>query len=106
MFTRIVSMRLKPNSANEVSQTVEKKILPVLRKQAGFRDEVTLIAPGGLEAVGISMWDSREQAEAYNTGAYPEVLRQLNNLIEGTPLVKTYDVANSTVHHIAARSAA
>ena len=106
MFTRIVSMRLKPSAAAEFSQTIEKKILPILRKQKGFRDEITLVVPGGMEAVGISFWDSREQADAYNSGSYMEVLRDLNKLLEGTPQVKTYDVANSTVHNIAARSAA
>src|SRR5213594_5133630 len=99
-------MRLKPNTMAEFSQTIEKKILPTLRKQRGFRDEITFIAPGGTEAVGISLWDSREQADAYNTGSYGEVLKELNKLVEGTPQVKTYDVANSTPHTTAARTAA
>ena len=106
MFARIVSMRLKPNAVAEFSQTIEKKILPILRKQKGFRDELTFVTPGGIEAVGLSLWDSREQADAYNTESYPEVLRELNKLLEGTPRVQTYDVANSTAHHISARSAA
>jgi hypothetical protein len=99
-------MRLKPNTASEFSQTIEKRILPILRKQKGFRDEITFIGPGGMEAVGISLWDSREQADAYNSGSYPEVLRELNKLLEETPQVQTYDVANSTAHKIAARRAA
>jgi len=90
----------------EFTQTIEKRILPILRKQKGFRDEITFVAPGGMEAVGISLWDSREQADAYNSGGYTEVLRELNKLVEGTPQVKTYDVANSSAHNIAARSAA
>jgi hypothetical protein len=106
VFARIVSMRLKPNTAAEFTQTIEKKILPILRKQKGFRDEITFIASGGTEAIGISLWDQREQAEAYNSASYPEVLRELNKLVEGTPRVQTYDVANSTGHNIAARSAA
>ena len=107
MFARIISMRLKPNAAAEFSHTIEKKILPTLRKQKGFRDEITFIASGGMEAVGISLWDSREQADAYNSGSYPdEVLRELNRVVEGTPSVQTYDVANSTAHKIAARPAA
>jgi heme-degrading monooxygenase HmoA len=106
VFARIVSMRLKPNTASEFSQTIEKRILPILRKQKGFRDEITFIGPGGMEAVGISLWDSREQADAYNSGSYPEVLRELNKLLEETPQVQTYDVANSTAHKIAARPAA
>jgi heme-degrading monooxygenase HmoA len=106
VFARIVSMRLKLNTAAEFSQTIENKILPILRKQKGFRDEVTLIAPGGMEAVGISLWDSRELADAYNRGSYPEVLRELRELLIGNPQVRTYDVANSTVHNIATRPAA
>jgi len=106
VFARIVSMRLKPNTMAEFSQTIEKKILPTLRKQKGFRDEITFIAPGGTEAVGISLWDSREQADTYNSGVYPEVLKELNRLLDGTPRVQTYDVANSTFHNIAARSTA
>lgn len=105
MFARIVTMRLKPNTASEFSQTIEKKILPMLRKLKGFRDEVTLITDGK-EAVGISFWDSKEQAEAYNREHYSEVLQELNRVIEGTPRVQTADVANSTSHNIAARPAA
>ena len=89
MFARIVSMRLKPNTMAEFTQTIEKRILPILRKQKGFRDEITFIAPGGTEALGISLWDSREQAEAYNTGSYGDVLKELGKLVEGTPQVKT-----------------
>ena len=105
MFARIVSMRLKPATSAEFSQTIEKKILPILRKQKGFHDEITFIAPGGMEAVGISFWDSREHADAYNSGSYPEVLRELTRLVEGTPGVQSYEVANSTAHKIAARAA-
>jgi len=99
-------MRLKPNAAAEFSQTIETKILPILRKQKGFRDEITFVASGAMEAVGISLWDSREQADAYNSRSYPEVLRELNKVVEGTPSIQTYDVANSTAHKIAARPAA
>ena len=106
MFARIVSMRLKPNMTAEFTQTIEKRVLPILRRQRGFRDEITFIAPGGTEALGISLWDSREQAEAYNTGSYGDALKELGKLGEGTPQVKTYDVANSTAHNIAARPAA
>ena len=53
MFARIVSMRLKPNLTAEFTQTIEKRVLPILRRQKGFRHEITFIAPGGAEAVGI-----------------------------------------------------
>jgi hypothetical protein len=106
MFARIVTMRLKPNADAEFTQTIEKRILPILRQQKGFRDEMTFIAPGGTEAVGISLWDQKEQAETYNSSAYPEVMRELAKVVDGTPQVQTYQVSNSTAHNIAARAAA
>src|SRR5262245_1748292 len=80
VFARIVSMRLKPNSTAEFAQTIEKKILPILRKQKGFRHEITLVAPGGTEAIAISLWGTREQADAYDDSCgYAELLRELTN---------------------------
>ena len=106
MFARSVSIRLKPNSASEFTQMIEKETLPLLRKQKGFQDEMTFVAPGGAEAVGISLWDQKEDADAYSRGTYPEVLKALAKVVEGTPQVRTYEVSNSTFHKIAARVAA
>ena len=68
MFARTVRMNLKPNSAAEFTQTIERETIPLLRKQKGFQDEITFVASGGREAVGISLWDEKENAEAYNRG--------------------------------------
>ena len=106
MFTRRVSMQLKPNNIAEFTKTIEKDILPLLRKQKGFQDEITFVVPGGTEAFAISLWDNRENAEAYNRGTYPEVTKILARVVEGTPKVETYEVANSTFHKVAAAVAA
>jgi len=101
MFARRVTMHLKPNSTAEFTQRVEKEIIPLLRKQNGFQDEITFLAPGGKDAFGISLWDKVENAEAYNRGCYPEVTKILSKVVEGTPQVETYEVSNSTFHKIA-----
>ncbi len=106
MFARSVSIRLKPNSVSEFTRMIENETLPQLRKQKGFHDELTFVAPGGAEAVGISLWDQKENAEAYGRDAYPGLLKALGNVVEGTPQVRTYEVSNSTFHKIAARVAA
>ena len=106
MFARNVSMHLKPNSVAEFTKALENEVIPLLRRQKGFQDEITFVASGGLEAVGISLWDQKENAEAYNRGTYPEVQKALAKVVEGTPRVDTYEVSNSTFHKIAARVAA
>ena len=106
MFTRSVSLRLKPNNVAEFTRTLENEIIPLLRKQKGFQDEITLVASNGTEAVGVSLWDQKGSAEAYSRTTYPEVLTALAKVVEGTPQVQTYEVSNSTFHKIAARVAA
>ena len=102
MYTRNVSLKLKANSAPEFTRTLEKEIIPLLRKQKGFRDEISFVAPERNEAVAISFWDKKDNAEAYQRDKYPEVLKALSKVVEGTPRVESFEVANSTSHQIAA----
>jgi hypothetical protein len=106
MFARRVYMHLKPNSVAEFTQRLEKDILPLLRKQKGFQDEITFVGQSGREAFAISLWDKAEDAETYNRGTYPEVTKFLAAIVERTPQVETFEVANSTFHKIAAAAAA
>jgi heme-degrading monooxygenase HmoA len=100
MFARRIYMHLKPNSLTEFTQKVEMEIIPLLRKQSGFQDEITFVAPGGKEAFALSLWDKAEDAEAYNRGAYPAIAKIMATMIEGSPRVETFEVANSTFHKI------
>lgn len=106
MFARHMSIHLKPDRVAEFTRTIEQEVIPLLRKQKGFRDEITLIVPEGTEAIGISFWDQKENAEAYSGRAYSEVMEVLTKVLDGTPQVRTYEVANSTFHKLAARTAA
>ena|SRR5256885_6582114 len=106
MFARTITVNLKANSSAEFTRTLESEIIPLLRKQKGFRDEVTLLAPRGTEAVGISFWDQKENADAYAREVYPEVLKALSKIVEGSPKVESHEVSNSTFHKIAAHVAA
>lgn len=107
MFARHVSMQLKPNTRAEFAQTIESEILPLLRKQRGFQDEIVFVDPEpGTETVAISLWDKKEDAEAYHRGSYPEVLKALAKVVDGTPEVRNLEVVNSTLQKTAARVAA
>jgi heme-degrading monooxygenase HmoA len=105
MFARHVSVQLKADSAPKFNSLIEKEILPLLRKQKGFRDEITFVAPERSLALAISFWDTKADADAYNRATYAEVLKTLSKLIEGTPKVETFEVSNSTFHKGAAKTA-
>src|SRR6201982_1720146 len=100
MFARNVSVHLKYNMLSEYGHVFESQILPLLRKQTGFRDEITFAMPGGLDVTAISLWDNKADAEAYNTNTYPEVLKTFAKVIDGTPKVQTYEVVHSTFHKV------
>ena len=104
MYARNVAVTLKPSTAAEFTRTLENDVLPVLRKQSGFKDELTFVTPDGKQAVAISLWERRENAEAYGRDTYPAVLKSLDKVVEGTPQVSSYEVTNSTFHKIAARN--
>jgi heme-degrading monooxygenase HmoA len=106
MYARRVSLHLKPNSAAEFTQKLEAEIIPMLRKQKGFQDEITFVTPAGKEAFGVSLWDNKESADAYNRGSYAEVTKILAKLVEGTPQVETYEVANCTFRKVGAAATA
>jgi hypothetical protein len=101
MFARNVSIHLKSNMLSDYTRTFEKDVLPLLRRQKGFKDEITFVGPGEVDVTAISLWENKTDAEAYNTNTYPEVLKTMARFIEGTPRVQTSDVVNSTFHKIA-----
>jgi hypothetical protein len=101
MYARRVSMKLKPNSVLDFTRTLETEVIPTLRKQKGFQDEITFVVPDGTRVLAISLWDKSESAAAYNSGAYSDVVKMLSKVVDGTPQVENYDVANSTFHNIA-----
>jgi len=101
MFARDVSFRLKSNMLTDYNRTLENEILPLLRKQKGFKEEITLSNPGSQDAIAISLWENKASAEAYNTNTYPQVLKALARFINGTPKVQTFEAVTSTFHNVA-----
>ena len=104
MFAQNVHLQLKRDSATQFTQTLEKEVLPMLRKQPGFQDEIAFLVPNGTEAYAISFWESKEKAEAYNRAGYPDVLKALAKVVEGTPQLEGYEVCSSTIDKISARA--
>ena len=101
MFARIDSVHLKSNMLSDYARSFESDILPLLRKQKGFKDEFTLSNSSSLDVVAISLWENRASAEAYNTNTYPEVLKTFARLLDGTPKVQTFESVTSTFHNVA-----
>jgi heme-degrading monooxygenase HmoA len=100
MFARHVAVKLIPGTLTEFTRVMDSEVLPWLRKQKGFLDAITLAVPSGREVVSISFWDQEKNAQVYNSTSYPEVLQILQNILAGTPQVRTFDVVSSTLQKV------
>jgi heme-degrading monooxygenase HmoA len=98
MYARHVSCQLKQITRDELTQMFDGEVLPLLQKQSGFNDEITFVDQDGRQVLAISLWDSKASADAYSREVYPQVLKTLGRVIEGTPQVRGYEVAFSTFH--------
>jgi heme-degrading monooxygenase HmoA len=106
MFARNVALRLRPNTLNQFRQIFDDQIIPLLRKQPGFKDVTSFAMTGGADITVISLWESKEDAEAYSIAGYPEVMKSLEPLLDGSPKLRVADIVNSTLHKVADHIAA
>jgi heme-degrading monooxygenase HmoA len=107
MFTRVVELTSKSGKAKELSNTLNEKVLPILKRQTGFVDETVLVSDTeSTRILGLSFWNSKEDAERYHREQYPKIQEMLRSLVETEPVVRTFDVHTSTTHRISAGKAA
>lgn len=100
MYARNVSFRIKANMQSDFTHTFENQIVPLLQKQKGFKEEITLCNPGSQEAVSISLWEQKSNADDYNARVYPEILKTLAKTVEGTPRVQTFETVVTSLHNV------
>ncbi|MGZ4811900.1 MAG: antibiotic biosynthesis monooxygenase family protein [Terriglobales bacterium] len=107
MFTRVVEIRTKTGKSRDLTNNINDKVLPILRKQPGFVDEITLVSITEPDRVlALSFWQSEQDAERYNREQFHNVTDILSSLMETPPKVQTFNVDTSTTHHIAKGKAA
>jgi quinol monooxygenase YgiN len=107
MYTRVVELTTKPEKARELCAAIDDKVLPILRKQAGFVDETVLASDSESNRVlALSFWNSKEDAERYHREQYPKINEMLAHLLDTAPVIRTFDVHTSTTHRVAAGKAA
>ncbi len=86
MFTRTVEVTTKSGKAKELSNTINEKVLPILKKQAGFVDETVLVSDTEPSRVlALSFWNSREDAERFIGSSIPPSTRWYGTCLRQSP---------------------
>lgn len=55
MFARKLSLRVKLEMFSEFTKVFEREIVPLLRRQKGFRDEIVLASPRIERCPGVEL---------------------------------------------------
>ena len=83
---------------NEEFHTIFRNdVLPILKKQEGFRNELLLV--DDQHVLAISVWNNLDSARKYESATYPQVDKALRPVMFGKPTIETYqyDSLSTTV---------
>lgn len=105
MFGRLVTIRLKVDSAEELVRINNEIIVPLLRTLSGFRDESIYIAPCGSKAIAKTTWITKQDAQKYERFCHSEIFAALANVIEGKPLIEGFEFAGASFQKTLAKAA-
>ena len=100
MFVRQVTAHYKPGKFDLLNKRLENEVIPMLKKQKGFRDELSFYDAEKYEAVAMSFWDTKKDAETYTRDIYPKVSKKMEEAFEGDPMVRQFEISNSTWYDI------
>lgn len=100
MFVRQVTSHFKPGKFELLGKKMEQEVIPLLKKQPGFRDELSFFDKNKGQAIAMSFWDNKSDAEKYAKDVYPTVHKEMAEMIDSTPEIKWFEVGNSTWYNI------
>jgi len=107
MYTRVVHIHTKTGKARELSTRLNEKVLPILKKQTGFVDEITLVSSTDPDQMlALSFWESEQNAQRYQQEQFPKINEIVKPFLQTDPRIETFHVDTSTTHKISKCKAA
>jgi hypothetical protein len=88
-IARSVRFDLAANKNEEFHSLFRNEVLPILKKQDGFKDELLLVKDD--HVLAISVWDDMDSARKYESTIYPQLDRTLRPVMSGRPTVETFN---------------
>ena len=93
MFTRIVELTAKTGKQRQLTRVVDDKVVPILKNQTGFVDEIVLISDTDRDQVlALSFWESQDDAARYTHEQYPRINELISHLVSSAPVSRTFNV--------------
>jgi heme-degrading monooxygenase HmoA len=79
---------------DDLRKTYREHFMPVIKSQPGnIAAHLLEPADGRSEFASLTLWESRESAEAYDSaGTYGQLVDHISQLFEGPPTLRSYEV--------------
>lgn len=107
MYMMLIDGTLQQGKKNEFLDAWSKQILPLLKKQDGFVDEILLFEVGTRPScVGLCFWNTQEQCELYEREVFPQAKDFVQHLLDGAPTLRSFEVEAAETFKIVGRKAA
>jgi hypothetical protein len=107
MYMLLIDGEIKAGKKNEFVNAWRSQILPLLKKQSGFVDEILLFESAPSHAgVGLSFWKTQHEAEHYRKEVFPKGKDSVQHLINGAPSIRGFEVEAAETFKIASGKAA
>lgn len=101
MIARHIQVNLKPERYNEFKTLYENEILPILKRQNGFLDEVALVTEPNMDRhIVLTLWKTKMDAENYQKREFPRIMEMLKPFLTGTPNVEYFTVEHTTFRKV------
>jgi hypothetical protein len=96
-IARSVRFDIATDKNEEFHTLFRNEVLPTLKKQDGFKDELLLVKDQ--HVLAISVWNNVDSARKYESAVYPQLDKKLRPIMTGQPMVDTYryDSLSTTV---------
>ncbi len=100
MVARVLEIAPMTDKINELIQTLNQKVVPILKEQAGFVETLVFAPENPKDAImSITFWMEKRYAEQYAKEAYPRVERLISPFMSVPIAVKTYTVESMLLKH-------
>ena len=88
-IARSVRFDIAPDKNEAFHTLFRNEVLPILKKQAGFRNELLLVNDQHVQA--ISVWNDLDSARKYESATYPQLDKTLRPVMSGKSTVETFN---------------
>ena len=94
MYARAVSIQFQAGKVDEASRIVKDVIVPVLKEQGGFKEQLLLTQHDTGKALSINLWETETDLTAFETSPlYRELMGKLAGVLAGPPAGERYEVS-------------